>query len=77
VKIESLKSKRWEDLTGIQKALVMVGVSVQISLLASALWDIFHRSKEDIRGNKAMWTGLAFINYIGPVAYFLFGRRRE
>jgi hypothetical protein len=77
VKLESLKNKRWEDFTGTQKILLMVGVSLQVSLLVSALWDIARRPKEKVRGSKVMWTGLAFVNYVGPAAYFIIGRRRD
>ena len=70
------KKKRWKELSAPQKAgTVFLGV-VQIALLAAALWDIRHRSEEEIVGSKRMWTALAFVNFIGPLAYFIFGRKR-
>ena len=54
----------------------MLGGAVQISLLAAALIDILQRRQEEMRGNKVLWILVAFINFVGPISYFLFGRRR-
>jgi hypothetical protein len=48
----------------------------QIGLFIAALWDIRRRPEDAINGSKRLWTGLAFINFIGPLAYFAFGRKR-
>jgi len=69
------KKKRWDELTAPQKAGFAFSGTLQIVLLAAALWDIHHRSEEEIAGSKRMWTALAFVNFIGPIAYFMFGRR--
>ncbi len=70
-----LERKQWRDLTISQRWGIQVGVIVQFTLLAAALWDIWHRPAEEINGNRRVWTAVAFINYIGPVSYFLFGRK--
>jgi hypothetical protein len=49
---------------------------VQLSLLAAALVDLRRRPAEQINGSKKMWVPLAFVNFLGPLAYFAFGRRR-
>ncbi len=54
----------------------MILVSIQISLLVSALSDIYHRPADQINGSKTAWTLLSFVNFIGPLAYFAFGRKR-
>jgi hypothetical protein len=50
----------------------------QFALLAAALVDIYRRPAEEIRGSKWPWVAVAFVNFMGkgPVAYFLFGRKR-
>ena len=53
----------------------MLAVS-QVCLLGYALWDIRHRSADQIRGSKPLWTAIVFVNYVGPISYFIFGRRR-
>jgi hypothetical protein len=49
---------------------------VQLGLLAAALLDIYRRPAGEIPGDKRLWAAAAFVNYVGPVSYFLFGRRR-
>lgn len=68
--------KKWEDLSPLQQASVVALGMVQITLLAAALLDIRRRPAEQINGTKRMWTLISFINYVGPIAYFLFGRKR-
>lgn len=70
-----MASKRWSELSLGGKLLVMVLTSLQVSLLVSALWDMAHRSPEELRGDKRMWAGIVFINWVGPLAYYTVGRK--
>jgi len=54
----------------------MLSGTVQVALLIAALADIWRRPEEEIRGDKRLWTAVSFVNFIGPISYFLFGRRR-
>lgn len=73
----SRNQKKWKDLSTPQKVSVILLGIVQITLLVAALLDIRKRSEDEITGgNKRIWIMIAFINYIGPIAYFLFGRKR-
>jgi hypothetical protein len=56
--------------------LITVGV-VQLALLAAALFDLRRRQSEQIRGPKLLWVAVSFVNFVGPVTYFVVGRRRE
>ena len=53
----------------------MLGVAVQIGLLVAALVDMHRRPLGEIKSNRWMWTVAAFVNFVGPVSHFLFGRR--
>ena len=68
--------RKWSDLSDRQKTLILTMIAVQISLLLTALADIYRRPVEEIRGSKRVWTAIFFINFVGPVSYFLFGRKR-
>jgi hypothetical protein len=68
--------KGWSELTTAQKRGIVLSGAAQIALLTVALVDIYRRPKEEIRGNKLLWTLVSFINFVGPISYFLFGRRR-
>lgn len=69
------RSKRWADLSSRQRGSLGLMAMLQIALLVAALTDLHRRSPSEIHGNKRLWTGIVFINFIGPVAYFAFGRR--
>jgi hypothetical protein len=72
-----IRKKRWKDLTRSQQVSVAVMGMIQLLLLAAALWDIRQRPAEKINGNKKLWTAAVFINFFGPIAYFLFGKKGE
>jgi uncharacterized membrane protein len=67
--------KQWKNLSLPQKIGAVLAVFVQVSLLVAALVDIRRRPAEQVRGPKWAWAMAAFINYFGPLSYFLFGRR--
>jgi hypothetical protein len=70
-----MKKKRWADLSACQRIGVMIGAAIQIGLLAAGLWDLAHRKAEEVRGDRRLWAGLMFVNWIGPIAYFAYGRK--
>jgi hypothetical protein len=45
-------------------------------LLAAAWADLRRRPAEQIRGGKGRWAIISMVNTVGPIAYFLAGRRR-
>lgn len=71
-----MPKRRWEDLSAHQRGTVLLMGTVQIGLLLTALTDIYRRPAQEIRGNKLLWTAASFVNFVGPISYFLFGRRR-
>ena len=71
-----MSNKRWGDLSSTQRKAVVLSGVVQLGLLVAALADIYRRPAREIRGQKRLWAAVAFVNYVGPISYFLFGRRR-
>jgi hypothetical protein len=69
-------NKRWSDLSTEQRIGVVGLGTVQVGLQIAALVDIRRRPGEQIKGRKAVWVAVSFINTFGPLAYFKFGRRR-
>lgn len=70
------RKKRWSDMSRSQQTATVLASVVQVTLLAAALWDISHRPASGVKGSKRAWTAASFVNFIGPIAYFLFGRKR-
>ena len=72
-----MQIREWQGLNPNQQWLVAFAGVVDVLLLAAALFDLNRRSPQGIRGNKTFWTLTVFVDFIGPGAYFLFGRRRD
>ncbi len=71
-----MTNKKWSELSKSSRGLIVAAGAAELVLLAAALIDIKRRPADQIRGPKRLWTALAFIDVIGPIAYFSFGRRR-
>ena len=67
--------KRWADLSEVQKIGIILMGTMQLGLLASGLWDLAHRTPAEVRGDRRLWAGLMFLDWIGPIAYFAYGRK--
>ncbi|WP_245627898.1 PLDc N-terminal domain-containing protein [Actinomadura oligospora] len=59
-----------------QRRVIVGAVVVQWVLAVAALVDLWRRPAEGVRGPKRVWRVAAFVNFAGPVAYFLFGRKK-
>jgi hypothetical protein len=71
-----MAQKRWSDHTELQQTAVLVAASVQLSLAATAWVDLARRPEELVRGPKPLWAAAIAVNFVGPISYFAFGRRR-
>jgi hypothetical protein len=70
-----MNRKRWADLSSGQKMAMIVLGTIQFGLLVAALWDLAHRTADEVRGDRRLWAGIVFINWFGPLAYFTIGRK--
>jgi hypothetical protein len=68
--------KSWSELDERQRGQIVVGGTIQLTLLGAALIDLWRRPKSQVRGSKKWWVAASFVNFVGPLAYFAFGRRR-
>jgi len=64
------------DLSSQQRGGILLASVVQIALLIAALRDLHRRPSDQINGSKRVWVAVSFVNFVGPLSYFLFGRRR-
>lgn len=71
------KKKSWSELSSAQRKRIVVAGIVQFALTAAALADLRRRDPAELRGSRRAWTAAAFVNFIGPIAYFVFGIRRD
>ncbi|MDF2144334.1 PLDc N-terminal domain-containing protein [Knoellia sp. p5-6-4] len=70
------EKRRWKDLDEGQRRMVVVGAVIQVTLQFLALRDLRHRPAELVRGPKWAWVPATSVNFFGPIAYFVLGRRR-
>ncbi len=68
--------KHWSDLSDREKTAILVAASVQLSLAATAWWDLAHRPADRVRGPKGAWAAAIAVNFVGPIAYFAAGIKR-
>lgn len=71
------RRRRWRDLTDAQRVAVVLGAAVQLGLQAAALRDLRRRPAGLVRGSRRGWAAASFLNLVGPLAYFVAGRRRS
>jgi hypothetical protein len=69
------RKKSWKDLNRDQRRAVIALGTVQVTLMAAALADLARRPAAAVRGSRAAWAVACFVNFAGPIAYYLFGRR--
>jgi hypothetical protein len=70
------KRKTWANMNSQKRAGSIVAGVIQLTLLVLALRDLRQRPSEQVRGPKAVWALVSFVNFVGPISYFVFGRRR-
>ena len=71
-----MANKKWQDMSTAQKTRIVLQPMVHLGLLAAVLMDIRRRAPDRIRGSRRLWTVAAFVQPVGPISYFLFGRKR-
>ncbi|MDR6436959.1 hypothetical protein J2790_002102 [Paenarthrobacter nicotinovorans] len=60
-----------------QRISLVVSGALNLALLVAAQRSIAKTPDSMIRGKKVLWRAVSFVNFFGPVSYFLFGKRRE
>ncbi|GAA1355501.1 hypothetical protein GCM10009596_02830 [Arthrobacter rhombi] len=68
--------KRFNELGAGGKIGVMVLGAAQVALQGAALKDLKDRPAAQVKGPKLLWFAVSFLNFGGPIAYFLIGRKK-
>lgn len=69
------RRKRWSELSTRRRSWIVVAGVLQVLLAAAALLDLRRRPSDQVRGSKKLWAAATSVNFVGPLAYFAFGRR--
>ena len=54
-----------------------IGGLINLALMVWMIWDIRHRSDAELNGKRKLWMVAAFVTPFGPIAYFIYMRRRR
>jgi hypothetical protein len=68
--------KRWSELSQRQRGAIVGSGVVQLILLVVALADLRRRPPDQVNGPKPLWLAVSLVNFVGPLAYLAFGRKR-
>jgi hypothetical protein len=69
-------AKKFSELSPGRRVGITVGALVQVALAVWSFADLARRAPSEVRGPKGLWVPVILVNWIGPAAYFIFGRRR-
>lgn len=70
-------ARTWKDLTPQQQRGVVALGAVQLSLAVAAWVDLARRPAAQVNGPKGLWAAVIAVNWVGPIAWFVRGRRRH
>ena len=70
------RRRRWRDRSRGERTALMVAALAQFSLAATAWADLARRPQGEVRGPRWRWALLIGVNFVGPIAYFRYGRVR-
>ena len=66
---------QWSDLSPRQKTAIVLGGIAELVMTTLALTDLARRPARQVRGSKPLWLVSFVVQPIGPIFYFLVGRR--
>ena len=69
------KKKQWSNLSAPKKAGIVAAGVAELAMTALALRDLIRRPAPRVRGPKALWYPVLFVQPVGSPLYLLAGRR--
>ena len=71
------RGRQWRDYTPAQRTGLVVLGALEVGLAVAAWTDLARRDPREVRGHKWVWALVIAINFVGPLAYFRWGRQAE
>ena len=69
------KKVRWSDLSPRAQTAIVLGGIAELVMTTIALADLARRPARQLRGSKLLWLVTFVVQPVGPILYFLVGRR--
>lgn len=67
--------KKFSDMSRAQRVGTIAAGAAQLALQGVVLADLHRRPASEVRGRKGWWVAASFVNFLGPIAYLVGGRR--
>ena len=74
--LKKKKKKQWSKLSAPRKAGIVAAGVTELVVTAVAMRDLVRRPASRVRGPKAVWYPVLFVQPVGSPLYLLAGRRR-
>ncbi|MEV8436071.1 PLDc N-terminal domain-containing protein [Actinosynnema sp. NPDC051121] len=68
------RHRAWRELSSAQRLAILVSSAVEVVLAAAAWADLARRPTDAVNGRKRWWAVAIAVNFVGPLAYFRWGR---
>jgi hypothetical protein len=59
------RKRRWADMSGVERTVILTLGSIELALTAVAGVDLYRRPADDVRGSKALWWPIIFVQPSG------------
>ena len=69
--------RRWSDLSPRRQWVTLLAGALQLALAATSWADLARRPAARVNGPKPLWAAVIAVNFVGPLAYLRWGRRRD
>jgi hypothetical protein len=66
----------WRNLAPRRRIGLVAAGAVQLALAVTAWVDLARRRPAEVTGRKGVWAVAIAVNWVGPLAYLRWGRRR-
>lgn len=73
----STNNRKWTGLSPAARAGIVAVGAVEVALAEMAWTDLARRDASQVNGSKKAWAFAIAVNFVGPIAYFVRGRRRQ
>jgi hypothetical protein len=67
--------KKWSELSAFQRRVICAAGAAETVMTGAALLDLSRRKGIAVRGPKLAWVLAFFVQPVGPIAYFAWGKR--
>ncbi len=70
------RNRKWSEMSTAERVGAAALGTIQVTMAVVAWLDLAKRSADQVNGPKGLWAAIIGVNVVGPIAYFVKGRKR-